>query len=93
MLAGSEFGSKKGKRMLVVWALYGITLSGAAFRAFPAETLHDAGYRPLYANPNVWMRPAVESNRTEYWEYTLCYVNNVLVISDDPSKTMRRIKS
>ena len=46
MIAGSEFGSEKGKRMLVVWALYGLKLSGAAFRAFLADTLYDAGYRP-----------------------------------------------
>ena len=93
MIAGSEFGSDKGKRMLVVRALYGLKSSGAAFRAFLAETLHDAGYRPSYADPDVWMRPAIKVDGTEYWEYTLCYVDDVLVISDDPAKTMRRIKS
>ena len=46
MIAGPEFGSDKGKRMLVVRALYGLKSSGAAFCAFLAETLHDAGYRP-----------------------------------------------
>ena len=39
------------------------------------------------------MRPAINSNGIEYWEYMLCYVNDVLVISNDPHKTMRRIKS
>ena len=93
MIAGPEFGSDKGKRMLVVRALYGLKSSGAAFRAFLAETLHDAGYRPSYADPDVWMRPAIKADGMEYWEYTLCYVDDVLVISNDPDKTMRRIKS
>ena len=41
--AGPEFGSEKGKNMLVVRALYGLKSSGAAFRAFLAETLYDLG--------------------------------------------------
>ena len=39
------------------------------------------------------MRPVIKDNGMEYWEYTLCYVNDVLVISNDPGKTMRCIKS
>ena len=79
--------------MLVICLLYGLNLSDVAFCAFLAEMLHGAGYRPPYANPDVWMIPAVKSNGMEYWEYTMCYVNDVLVISDDPNTTMRRIKS
>ena len=33
MIAGSEFGSNKGKQMLVVCTLYGLKLLGAAFSA------------------------------------------------------------
>ena len=47
--AGVEFGSKKGKIMLIVTALYGLKLSGPAFRAFLAVTLNSIGYRPLYS--------------------------------------------
>ena len=39
------------------------------------------------------MRPAIKRNNIEYWNYTLCYIDDVLVISDDPNKTMCRIKS
>jgi hypothetical protein len=55
MTAGPEFGSDKGKTMIVIRALYGLKSSGAAFRAFLAETLYDIGYKPSVADPDVWM--------------------------------------
>ena len=91
-IAGPEFGTEKGKIMLVVRALYGLRSSGAAFRAFLAETLDNIGYRPSYADPDVWMRPAVKANGFQYWEYVLCYVDDLLCISDNPDKTMNSIK-
>jgi hypothetical protein len=93
ILAGPEFGSEAGKNMLVKKALYGLKSSGAAFRAHLAETLDAMGYRPTYADPDVWMRPAVKPDGFEYYEYILCYVDDVLCISHDPMKSMRRIQS
>jgi hypothetical protein len=57
--AGAKFGSKAGSPMLVVKALYGLRSSGEAFRALLAQTLDNLGYKPLYADPDGWMRPAV----------------------------------
>jgi hypothetical protein len=91
--AGPEFGSEAGTNMLVKKALYGLKSSGAAFRAFLAETLDAMGYRPTYADPDVWMRPAVKPNGFEYYEYILCYVDDVLCISDDAAKSMKRIQA
>ena len=91
--AGNEFGSDAGKKMLVVRALYGLKTSGAAFRAFLAETLYDIGYKPSIADPDVWMRPAIKSGGFKYWEYILCYVDDVLAVSHDPMNTMKGIQS
>ena len=54
-IAGPEFGSDKGKIYLVQKALYGLKSSGAAFRAFLADHLHDIGFKPSLADPDVWM--------------------------------------
>ena len=78
--------------MLVVRALYGLKSSGAAFRAFLAETLASLKYTPSFADPDVWMRPAIKSDGFRYWEYVLCYVDDVLCISDNPSATMKGIQ-
>jgi hypothetical protein len=63
-----------------------------AFRAHLADTLDVMGYKPSYADPDVWLRPAVKPDGFKYYEYILCYVDNVLSISGDPKKTMRRIQ-
>jgi hypothetical protein len=92
ILAGPEFGSEAGKMMLVKKALYGLKSSGAAFRSHLATTLDAMGFKPSYADPDVWMRPAVKPDGFEYYEYILCYVDDVLCISHDPTKSMKRIQ-
>ena len=79
--------------MIIVRDICGLKSSGAAFRALLAEVLYDMGYRPSYADPDVWMRPGIKSNGFEYWEYVLCYVDDVLSISDNPLKTMKQVQS
>ena len=92
MVAGTKFVSEAGKNMLVSKALYGSNSSGAAFRALLAETLDAMGYRPRYAEPDLWLCPAVKPEGFEYYEYILCYVYNVLCISHNLQKSMKSIQ-
>ena len=78
--------------MIVVHALYGLKSSGAAFCALLAENLYDIGYLPTKADPDVWIRLAVKANGFEYYEFSLCYVDDVLSISHEPQKKMDGIK-
>ena len=64
-IAGPKFGSDAGKLMIVVHALYGLKSSGAAFRAFLAETLYDIEYTLRNADPDVWLWPAVKPDGFE----------------------------
>ena len=91
--AGPEFGPDHGKPLLICRALYGLKTSGASFRAFLAEHLEKhLGYQSTVADPDVWRRPAVKADGEEYYEYVLCYVDDVLCISEDPSHTMKQIQ-
>ena len=83
IIAGSEFGSNTGKVILIVRALYGLKTSGAAFRFFLAETFDEIGFKLLYADPDVWIHPAMKDNGFKYWELFLCYVNNLLYVHED----------
>ena len=58
-------------------ALCGLKSSGAAFRAYLAETLYDMGLLLVKAGPDVWYRPAVQPNGIGYCEY-LYYVDDIL---------------
>ena len=49
------------------------------------------GYTPSYAEPYVWIWPAVKPNIFEYYEYILCYIDDVLCISSDTGKYINSI--
>jgi len=92
--AGLEFGPDNvGRPVIIVRALYGMRSSGARFRDHMAATLRDGGFKSCLADPDVWMRPNVKPNGTKYWEYVLCYVDDVLVISHDPKAVMEHFQS
>ena len=90
--AGPEFGNLQGRALVVKKALYGLKSLRGAFRAHLAETLDDIGFRSSMANPDVWMRPATKPSGERYYEYILCYVDDILCISHDASRPMEEIK-
>ena len=92
VVARTEFGSETGKNMLVRKALYGLKSSGASLRPLLVEALDAMGYRPSYSDPYLWLRPKVKPGGFKYYESILCYVYNVLCISHNPRKSMKRIK-
>ena len=66
--------------------------SDVSFRAFLAENMDAVGYCPSYANPKLWLRPSVKLDSFDYYEYILCYINDVLCISPNLRKLMKRIQ-
>ena len=87
--AGIEFGQDRvGMPVKIVRALYGLRSSGARWRDTMAATLRDAGYQSCQADRDVWMRKNAKPDGTRYWEYILCYVDDILVISHEPQKVM-----
>jgi hypothetical protein len=92
--AGEEFGAdKKGRPVIIVRALYGLKSSGARWRDHMANTLRDGGYQSCKADPDVWMKPGTKKDGTTYWSYVLCYVDDILVIDEDPTATMKYLQS
>jgi hypothetical protein len=92
--AGLEFGPEnKGRPVLIVRALYGLKSSGARWRDHMANTLRDAGFKGCLADPDVWMKPNMKPCGFAYWEYVLCYVDDVLVLSHEPEKVMKHLQT
>jgi Reverse transcriptase (RNA-dependent DNA polymerase) len=90
--AGPEFGTDEGSVMLIVRALYGLKSSGAAFRSMLADHLHDMSFRSSRGDPDVWYRPAIKPDGTEYYEYILVYVDDIFAISNNPKQAMDQIQ-
>ena len=91
-IAGPEFGSDEGSIMIIVHALYGLKSSGAAFRSMLADRLYEIGYRPSRGDPDVWLRPAINTCGTAVYEYVLVYVDDIFCVSPDTDLTMSQIQ-
>ena len=91
--AGPEFGSETGKVMTVKKALYRLKSSGAAFRSLLANTIWELGFRPTKSDPDVWLKPGVKPNGHKHHEMILCYVDDVIAISDTPMRIIDGVKA
>jgi hypothetical protein len=92
--AGLEFGADKvGRPVLIVRTLYGLKSSGAQWQDHMAATLKEANFVSCKGDPDVWMQPKVKPNRDKYWEYVLCYVDEILCVSHEPQTVMDYLAS
>jgi hypothetical protein len=77
-IAGKEFGPMMaGQPVLIVRLLYGLRSSGKSFRDHLAMHLREMGFVGSRADPDFWMKPASKPDGTEYYQYVICYVDNV----------------
>ena len=49
-------------------------------------------FNPYQSDPSVWMHKALKPCGFEYWEYALCYVDDVLCISDNSDRLMKGLE-
>ena len=88
-IAGKEFGPMMaGRPVLIVRALYGLRSSGKSFRDHLAMHLREMGFVGSRADPDFWMKPASKPDGTEYYQYVICYVDNVAVAMENPKEFM-----
>ena len=90
---GPEFGSDKGKKALMVRAVYGHKSAGASFRNHLAECMRTLGYKSCLANQDVWYRAMTrpEDGFPLLRPMCLLYVDDVLCISHNAEKELLKI--
>ena len=90
IICGAEFGLENiGKRALIKRALYGGKAAGRDFRNHLRHCMQHLGFMSCLADPDVWYRPAIKSDGTEYYEYVLLYTDDTLVISERAENVLR----
>ena len=89
--AGLEFGSKRGQLMIIKKALYRLKSSGAAFWAHLADTLHNIGFISTKDDPDIWICLAVKPDGAEYYEYEMCYIDDILYVSLDAISVLKSL--
>ena len=56
IVAGPEFGERQGHILIIRKALYGLRTSGKRWYECLAACLHEMGFIPCKAEPDVWLR-------------------------------------
>ena len=90
IICGPEFGMEnEGKRARVRRAIYGGRVSGRDYWLHLRKCMDSLGFSSSKADSDVWFRSARKTDGTEYIEYVLLYVDDILVISEHPEEVLR----
>ena len=86
--AGAEFGSDKGKVMILGKAVCGLKSAANAWRQTLLEVIQGMGYVPNKGDQDLYTRKAKNSKGEWYYEWLLVYVDDLLCISENPRRTI-----
>ncbi len=90
IIAGSEFGSRKGHILIIKKALYGLRSSGKRWHERFADCLRDEGFFPCKTEPDVWLRPCQEHS---CYEMVAVYVDDLAIGMKDPESFLNVLTS
>ncbi|MFM7530855.1 MAG: Ty1/Copia family ribonuclease HI, partial [Nodosilinea sp.] len=54
---------------------------------------NNLGWKSCRADPDVWLRPAVKSDNTPYYEYLFIHTDDLLCVSENPREALDQINS
>ena len=91
-ICGPEFEPDLvGCKSRIVRVLYGCKSTGKDFHNHVRECMEHLGYTSCLANPDLWIREAINTSGNPYDEYMLLYVDDTLYISEFPKEALLEI--
>ena len=88
-IAGPEFGEKEGSIVIVKKALYGLATSARRWSLTLGDAIKDMGFKPTRADPDLWIK---STSNNEKYEYIATYVDDIIIVAEEPSKYLDIIK-
>ena len=85
--AGPEFGDLEGHILIFHKSCYGLKSSAARFHKHMSTTLRKLAWKPSKADSDLWIKPTPTG-----YKYLATYVDDILVWSKDPMKTINAIQ-
>ena len=90
VICGPEFGLENiGKIAVIVRALYCGKSANADYWRYVRHTMTELGFQSCKADPDVWFRPSIKSDGTNYYQYVLIYTADILEIMEEPERFLR----
>ena len=93
--AGNLWGPMiKGRVLAIVRTLYGSKTSANAWCTHICNTLQSKmKFKSSLADNDVWLKQEMRSDGSSYYTYILVYTDDILIVSDNPTKYMAQIKA
>ena len=76
IMGGPEFEELQGHVLDMHKALYGTRSGGACWHDQPFDILHQIGFKPSKADPDIWMKSSKDGN---HYEYIAVYVDDLAI--------------
>ena len=88
-IAGAEFGELRGRVVIIVKALYGLSSSSERWHSHFSDTLRSIGFKPTRYDRDVWIR--LSATKVNY-EYLCTHVDDFMIVSHNPEAVMQAIQ-
>ena len=89
IVGGPEFEELQGHVLVMYKALYGTRSGGACWHDKFFDILHDMGFKPSKADPDIWMK---SSKGASHYEYIAVYVNDLPICMKEPKSFCDTLK-
>jgi hypothetical protein len=86
VITGPEYGALEGHTLIIRKSLNGWRTLGARYHERLLDTLHAEGYRPLQADPDVWMKDCIT-----HYDYLCVYVDESMVMAKGPKAFLDKL--
>ena len=89
IVGGPEFEELQGHVLVMYKALYGTRSGGACWHDKFFDILHDMGFKPSKADPDIWMKSSKDGS---HYEYIAVYVDDLAICMKDPKSFCDTLK-
>ena len=85
IVGGPEFEALQGHVLVMYKALYGTRSGGACWHDKFFDILHDMGFKPSRADPDIWMKLSKDDS---HYEYIAVYVDDLAICMKKTQKIL-----
>ena len=89
IVGGPEFEELQGHVLVMYKTLYGTRSGGACWHDKFFDILHNMGFKPSKADPDIWMKSSKDGS---HYEYVAVYVDDLAISMKDPKSFCDTLK-